>query len=149
MTSLKFAGTTLLLGSATILFSILCQSTFVPAIKSENSFHQIVPLLCELLLAVTIAKLLGELSIFVHLKEHEWTAMRRTAILMTRDLRVATIGRFLFGALGGILLPIFVMAGYLSAGAAIFLICLLGELLERYLFFTAVIPPKMPGGIAS
>jgi hypothetical protein len=28
-------------------------------------------------------------------------------------------------------------------------ISLLGELLERYLFFTAVIPPKMPGGIAS
>jgi hypothetical protein len=28
-------------------------------------------------------------------------------------------------------------------------ISLLGELLERYLFFRAVIPPKMPGGIAS
>jgi hypothetical protein len=31
----------------------------------------------------------------------------------------------------------------------IFLFSLLGELLERYLFFTAVIPLKMPGGIAS
>jgi hypothetical protein len=26
---------------------------------------------------------------------------------------------------------------------------LIGELLERYLFFTAVVAPKMPGGLAS
>ena len=28
-------------------------------------------------------------------------------------------------------------------------LCLAGELLERYLFFTAVAPAKMPGGIAA
>jgi hypothetical protein len=31
----------------------------------------------------------------------------------------------------------------------ILLFSLLGELFERYLFFAAVIAPKMPGGIAS
>jgi hypothetical protein len=75
--------------------------------------------------------------------------MKRTAILMAHDLKTATIGRFVCGAIGGILLPICVMAGLPYAGAAVLVFCLLGELLERYLFFTAVIAPRMPGGIAS
>ena len=75
--------------------------------------------------------------------------MKRTAILMAHDLKAATFGRFVCGAIGGIILPIFVVAGLQYAGAAVLIACLLGELLERYLFFTAVIPPKMPGGIAS
>jgi len=149
MTSLKFAGTTLLLGPATILTLVLCQSAFVPRIAADNSFHRIVNLLCECLMVITIAKLVAELSTFVHLKDPEWTPMKRTAILMTHDLKAVTIGRFVCGAIGGILLPIFVMAGMQYAGAAVLAVCLLGELLERYLFFTAVIPPKMPGGIAS
>ena len=71
------------------------------------------------------------------------------AILMANDLEAATRGRFVCGAIGGILLPIFVMSGLQYAGGAVLVVCLVGELLERYLFFTAVIPPKMPGGIAS
>jgi formate dehydrogenase iron-sulfur subunit len=149
ITSLKFGGTTLLLGPATILFSVLCQSAFVPRITADNSFHQIVNLLCVFVLVISIAKLVGELCAFVHLRDREWTNMKRTAMLMAHDLKAATIGRFVCGAIGGILLPIFVMAGMQYAGAAVLIVCLLGELLERYLFFTAVIPPKMPGGIAS
>jgi formate dehydrogenase iron-sulfur subunit len=149
MTSLKFWGTTLLLGAATILFSVLCQSAFVPRIAAENSLHPIVNLLCEFLVTITIAKFVFELSAFTHLKDREWTNMKRTAILMANDLKTATIGRFVCGAIGGIFLPILVMAGMRYAGAAVLIACLLGELLERYLFFTAVIPPKMPGGIAS
>jgi formate dehydrogenase iron-sulfur subunit len=149
MTSLKFGGTTLLLGPATILCSVLCQSAFVPRVARENSFHQIVNLLCEFLLVITIAKLVAELSVFLHLKDSQWTNMRRTAILMFHDMRAVTIARFVCGAIGGILLPICVMSGFLYVGVAILVFSLLGELLERYLFFTAVIPPKMPGGIAS
>jgi DMSO reductase anchor subunit/ferredoxin len=148
-TSLKFGGTTLLLGPATILFSVLCQSAFVPGIAADNSFHQIVNLLCVSVLVISIAKLVGELCAFSHLRDREWTNMKRTAILMAHDLKAATIGRFVCGAIGGILLPILAMAGLLYAGAAVLVFCLLGELFERYLFFTAVIPPKMPGGIAS
>jgi len=149
VTSLKFAGTTLLLGVATILFSLLCQSKFEPGIALQNSFHQAVTLLCEFLLLITIAKLLGELTVFLHLKDREWTSMKRTAILMARNLRGATLARFLLGAIGGILLPICVIGGLEYAGVAAIFFCLLGELLERYLFFKAVISPKMPGGIAS
>jgi len=148
MTSLKFAGTTLLLGPATILFSLLCQNAFVPAISQGDAFRHAVALLCQLLIAITIAKLVGELTVFLHLIDSEWTNMQRTAILMARDLRSATIGRFVFGSVGGILLPICAMSGLPYLGVAALVLCLLGELLERYLFFAAVIPPKMPGGIA-
>jgi formate dehydrogenase iron-sulfur subunit len=147
-TTFKFVGTTLLLGPATILFSVLCQSAFVPRIAAEHSLPRIVNLLCAFLIAITIVKLVFEISALVHLKDREWTNMKRTAILMAHDLKAATIGRFVCGAIGGILLPVLAIAGMRYAGAVL-TVCLLGELLERYLFFTAVIPPKMPGGIAS
>jgi DMSO reductase anchor subunit len=49
------------------------------------------------------------------------------------------------------LLPLLGFSGLSNIGIVIliFALLLVGELLERYLFFTAVIPPKMPGGIAS
>jgi Fe-S-cluster-containing dehydrogenase component/DMSO reductase anchor subunit len=149
ITSLKFAGTTLLLGEATILFSVLIQSGFTPAIAHEDSFRRVIIFLFALVSGTTFLKLVGELSIFWHLKDREWTNMKRTAILMTRELRAATIARFVCGAIGGVLLPICAATGFIHGGLAILPFCLLGELFERYLFFTAVIPPKMPGGIAS
>jgi DMSO reductase anchor subunit len=32
---------------------------------------------------------------------------------------------------------------------ATFVLCLAGEILERYLFFTAVSPVRMPGGVVA
>jgi hypothetical protein len=37
----------------------------------------------------------------------------------------------------------------LCLALAAFVFCLTGELLERYLFFTAVAPVKMPGGLVA
>jgi formate dehydrogenase iron-sulfur subunit len=85
------------------------------------------------------------------LNDDESTDMKRTALLMSDVLRWATRFRFVCGALGGIMLPALVLFGLVPTVVAtgILPISLLGELLERYLFFRAVIPPKMPGGIAS
>jgi hypothetical protein len=49
------------------------------------------------------------------------------------------------------MLPVLVLIGLAPPVIAtgILPILLLGELLERYLFFTAVVPRKMPGGITS
>lgn len=151
MTSLKFIGTVLLLGPATILFSMLSQSVFAPTIAAQPLFHQIANLLCEFIVAATTAKLLWELSIFTHLNDADWTPMKRTAILMARELKGATVSRFICGTLGGVVLPVAGMLGMLNArtAAGVLALSLLGELLERYLFFAAVIPPKMPGAIAS
>jgi len=150
-TSLKFVGTTLLLGPATILFSMLSQSVFAPAIAAQTLFHQIVHLLCAFIAAATTAKLLWELTLFTHLNDAEWTNTNRTATLMSRELKRVTISRFASGTFGGVVLPVVGLLGTLNAGiaAGILALSLLGEMLERYLFFTAVIPPKMPGGIAS
>jgi formate dehydrogenase iron-sulfur subunit len=85
------------------------------------------------------------------LNDHEWTDMKRTALLMAGVLKRVTVPRFVCGAIGGIALPALVMIGVLPPAFAtgILPLSVLGELFERYLFFTAVVPPKMPGGIAS
>jgi hypothetical protein len=53
--------------------------------------------------------------------------------------------------LGGVALPALLLFGVLPPVIAIGILpaSLAGELLERYLFFRAVVPLKMPGGIAS
>ena len=86
--------------------------------------------------------------------------MKRTAKLMRGELGKLTFFRFLFGAVGGIALPmlfsVFVdpHAPRIEIGGAALLIatvgtlCLvLGELAERSLFFMAAASPKMPGAI--
>jgi formate dehydrogenase iron-sulfur subunit len=149
--ALKFTGTTLLLGPATILLTMTLQSAFSPAIAAQPAFRQVASLLCGWVALVMTAKLLWELKVFTHLNDHEWTDMKRTALLIAGVLKSVTIPRFVCGALGGVVLPVLVLFGLLPPSflTGILPLSLLGELFERYLFFTAVVPPKMPGGIAS
>ena len=76
------------------------------------------------------------------------------SLLMTGDLARVTNARFLVGSIGGILLPMVCVllshSGETSAQLTFAIVGLLGlnligELLERYLFFAAVVAPKMPG----
>ena len=77
------------------------------------------------------------------------------AVLMTGDLARATSVRFVCGAMGGLALPGLLMAwcsgdGGTSPAMVAMVVLMLalnfaGELLERYLFFAAVVAPKMPG----
>jgi formate dehydrogenase iron-sulfur subunit len=150
-TPLKFLGTILLLGPATILCATTLQSMLMPATSSFGTLPRITELLCEFIVGATIAKLGLELGVFVHLTDCDWTNMKRTAVLMSRELRHATIARFLCGVLGGVMLPVLMLLSVVKPLTAVGTVALLllGELLERYLFFSAVVPPKMPGGIAS
>ncbi len=105
------------------------------------------------------AKLTLELAVFRHLSLRRMTPLKRSALLMTGDLSNATLARFALGVLGGVILPLLLVgeAATLSGGAGLvqfvvltgllFAACLAGELLERYLFFTACAAPQMPGGI--
>jgi formate dehydrogenase iron-sulfur subunit len=151
MTAPKFFGTTVLLGPATIIFTMTAQSVFLPVTAAQPTFRHVVYLLCGFLGVAMTAKLLWELTVFVHLNDPGWTNMKRTALLMSGVLRRATIARFACGVLGGVVLPAVALLGIVVPDIAIGILVfsLLGELLERYLFFTAVIPLKMPGGIAS
>ncbi len=150
-TSLKFVGTTLLLGPATLLFTMLGQSEITPGFAWQPSFHYLVQFLFEFIIVLTATKLLWELAVFSHLRDAGWTNMKRTAILMRGELKRQTGARFVCGFIGGIILPLLGLLGFTCFGLALGVLgfLLLGELLERYLFFTAVIPPKMPGGISA
>jgi hypothetical protein len=118
-------------------------------------------LLCTWTLDITVAKLAFEALIFLALFRRQPTPLKRTALLMTGELRKVTALRFVCGAIGGVLLPAALLiedrvttSGYptaLFAVVALSMVALLlaGELLERYLFFTAVVAPKMPGSPAS
>jgi len=76
---------------------------------------------------------------------------------MTRQLRNYTLWRFICGVLGGLIIPtllIYIREGVPFIGTVILSCFMLGflvagELLERYLFFRAVVPLKMPGAGAS
>jgi formate dehydrogenase iron-sulfur subunit len=150
-TALKFTGTMLLLGPATILFTMTLQTVFVPVIATQPAFRSVAGLLCGFVAVTMTAKLLWESAVFVHLNDRDWTDMKRTALLLSGELKRVTIVRSLCGAVGGVMLAALVLFGVLPPlfATGILPLSLLGELLERYLFFTAVIPFKMPGGIAS
>jgi hypothetical protein len=86
------------------------------------------------------------------------TPLRRSALLTTGELSNVTMARFAAGLLGGVLMPAFLLGHVADAAQGVglvqfvvttgllFVACLTGELLERYLFFAACAAPRMPGG---
>ena len=80
--------------------------------------------------------------------------LKRSRQLMTGRLKKLTVGRFAGGVVGGILLPAAVafqdpVDVSLVWPMAVLLVCLLAETCERYLFFAAVSPDRMPQGLHS
>ena len=115
-------------------------------------------LLCRGLIAATAAKLLFEAMLFRHLAARSTTSLKRTALLMTGALSNVTLARFAAGLLGGLAMPALLLVSrvpmraehgqdvvFLVLVGMLFVACLAGELLERYLFFAAVASPRMPG----
>ncbi len=145
----KFFGTSLLLGAA---------ATFVSGIFTGGS-HMLISISGAILSVVTLVKLAFERRIFAHLVDEETsvqTPLNKTARLLAGELNGPLRMRIAFAVMGGILLPIisvFEMAGgstiHPAVGGAVLALCVAGELIERYLFFTAVVTQKMPGGVAS
>jgi Fe-S-cluster-containing dehydrogenase component/DMSO reductase anchor subunit len=105
------------------------------------------PIALALLLA-TLLKLGCEIAILKHADtdSDRWTQLRRTAALQTGALRTVLGMRLLSALIGGVLFPL-VLASSGASSALAFMalgLCLLGELAERFLFFTSVAPDKMP-----
>jgi formate dehydrogenase iron-sulfur subunit len=162
----KFLLTAVVLGAATVLLVSMATAgatatpSGLPAFVTWGA-HQI---LSELLLGAAAVKMLSELATFLHLRDPHHTVLKRTAILMARDLRSFTLVRFVTGAAGGLVLPTISMllirhatqtgtpvsrAALVTLAAASFALCLVGELLERFMFFAAAPASKMPGGVGS
>lgn len=108
----------------------------------------------QITIAAVIFKLVLEASALLHLLNRQMSFMKKTALLMTRHLKRYTAWRFISGAVGGIFLPFILVSHQMSSGVMVslafmaFAIFLTGEFLERYLFFRAVVPLKMPGARA-
>jgi Fe-S-cluster-containing dehydrogenase component/DMSO reductase anchor subunit len=163
LTGLKFGMTTLLLGLATVMM-VSTVSTVVAGLAHPDGALPFwtTPAFRELGLALALAsaiKLGFELSILRHIHDRHHSVLKRSALLMVRDLRRVTLARFICGALGGVLLPVLavlLIAPRVTAATApvlgaltivIFLLSLAGELSERYLFFSAAPSSKMPGAL--
>jgi Fe-S-cluster-containing dehydrogenase component/DMSO reductase anchor subunit len=158
LTGLKFGLTTLVLGVATVMMvSTVAALAAGPAAAPFSAAPLFRQLGAALALGVLI-KLGFELTILRHIHDAHHSVLKRSALLMARDLRAVTLARFICGALGGLALPALAIgiAARVPGGAptliaaisvAIFLLCLTGELAERYLFFAAAPPSKMPGGL--
>lgn len=129
-TAPRFFGCVLLLGPALAL-----------------ALQPTAPIALALLLA-TLLKLGCELAVLKHADSDSdrWTQLRRTAALQTSALRPVLGVRIVSALIGGVLLPVVIASGAVSPalGFAALGTCLLGELAERFLFFTSVSPDKMP-----
>ena len=161
-TTLRFAGTTVVLGLAATLLTGALSANLADlnllggAGPADGAWGaDLTRPLAFALAAAAACKLIYEAAVFQHLRDLQFTAMRRTAVLMTTALRGPTAARFGLGLLGGVVIPLALAAGdppaesrvALYAAAAAFLLVLGGELAERYLFFSAVVRQKMPGGM--
>ena len=134
---IKFFGTSLLLGLAVPL-------ALTPGFS---------PWLAASVLLVSLLKLAFEHRIFRYLADSDaltLTSLNKTARLMKDTLGAISRLRIALGILGGVLIPIVLLldAELPSLAAASMGVCLCAELLERYLFFSAVAPVHMPGGVA-
>lgn len=117
--------------------------------------------MCLLISGLTMAKLIQEGSIFFCRRDTLHAPHRHAATLMKGVLRRVTQFRFFLGGMGGLVLPGILLStshgaawgglsvhGTLWMAALSFIALTVGELLERYLFFTTSVSTRMPGAAA-
>jgi Fe-S-cluster-containing dehydrogenase component/DMSO reductase anchor subunit len=159
VTGPRFFATTLVLGAAAVLAVSLLAAGPLAALPRDGGV-KLARALLLVVLAAASAKLLVEASVLRHLRGGRHTIMKRVALVMTRDLHRQTLARFVFGGVGGVVIPGLALmvlpdglagagfsAGLRVAAVAALLLLLAGELLERYLFFKAAPASRMPGGM--
>jgi formate dehydrogenase iron-sulfur subunit len=147
----KFAGTALVLGLAAALACIGVEMVG----RFGGRVAEVLPMLAVALVVASTAKLRFEARDL----RGQWGdgPLGQTAWLLRNPLREAVGWRKVFGVAGGVVLPAMALAAWagndLGASAAAALGALaatvVGEFLERSLFFTAVSRPRMPGGLPS
>jgi formate dehydrogenase iron-sulfur subunit len=114
--------------------------------------HALATALYATLPLLLIAKLACEAQVHRHLDDQDANPLKKAALLLRGQLRGFHTLRFNLGLLSGFLLPLFQLyRGYSGSigdavlAGSIAVLLLAGELCERYLFFTACVPPRMPG----
>ena len=157
LTGAKFALTGVILGLPAALLVSLLGASALDSPSAPAAMEPLVRAALRWLLAAMLAKLAVEGLVLFHRRDKKHTPLKRTALLLLGELGAVFLGRVVLGVVGGVLLPAVLIAGPdgfppITSGAIVALILVLtlaGELLERSLFFTASVAPKMPGAIAS
>ena len=138
-TAWKFGGSTVLLGLAATNVVLTATGAALPA-------WWLVP-------AAAVLKLLGELEVFTGLSAKGFPALKRSALLVTGPLQRIAWARMLVLLPGGFALPVFLSLGPTTQpllwSALSLALLLAGEICERLLFFSAVAPDRMPGGVSA
>lgn len=155
----KFLLTCLVLGLPVALFVSLAACSWSGQLAAHSIMQNYGQSLCKWLMIAVAVKLLFEASSLLWLQQRQFTPLKRSALLLTGELSMINLMRNFFGAMGGLVLPLVLLSskainpadGYepLFMGMIVLLITLLlliGELIERYLFFAASVAHKMPGG---
>jgi Fe-S-cluster-containing dehydrogenase component/DMSO reductase anchor subunit len=147
-TTFRFFGTAAVLGTATTLVTALAT---MPALGADGR-----ALLGSLLMAssaLAIFKVLGELVVLGHLRDKRQGDLKRSALLLVSHLFPVFQRRLACVVLGAVVAPL-LCAATLESGssgwARLWAVCslvllTLGELLERFTFFSAMSAPRMPG----
>jgi Fe-S-cluster-containing dehydrogenase component/DMSO reductase anchor subunit len=156
----RFWLTMVILGPAACWLSLAAAAVMNTGISFRESAREVGGVLCSTLVAAMAIKLTAEAAVFRHLLGRRSTSMKRSARLMKGELSKIVLARFSCGLLGGIVMPGLLHDVVLASGrdgnsamlkviavAILFISCLIGELLERYLFFAAVAVPRMPMGL--
>ena len=158
ITGLKFFGTAVCLGLATIMLSSLAAVYFLKPESLEGVLQTYTSTISILMIVAFSAKIIWEATIFRHLKDPTYSVFKRSALLMKNHLLTVTRLRYLLGTIGGIVIPLitYLTATSKTAGESLnfllvlssvsFLFVLIGEFAERFLFFAAEVSKKMPGG---
>jgi Fe-S-cluster-containing dehydrogenase component/DMSO reductase anchor subunit len=160
-TSFKFLLTVLVLGVATTLVTSVVAVANTPGLKLAPVWTAFGETLARVLVAAACAKLIYEMTALLHLRAKQNSPAKRSAMLMIGPLAGTTVWRFICGFAGGVAIPTLLL---LDRGAAdmppsnwfitvaallAFVACVIGEILERSLFFKAVVAPRMPGRLTT
>jgi DMSO reductase anchor subunit len=156
-TASKFLLSSLLLGLATTLLTMIA-AAYMRMPGSADALRLVGAASCTIIAGFSLLKIALALLTLRHLRDRQQTPMKRTARLAIGPLRLPVVARLVLAAIGGVALPL-MASGTIARGnvttpllivvAVSFAMTLASELLERYLFFTAVVAPKMPGGLGS
>jgi len=153
--AVRFFGTTVILGLNVTLVTLLVGARSAHVAEATLALRYMV----AALIAVILVKLAAEAGILLHLKDRRQTDLKRSARLMVGELADLVRTRFALGLVGGVVLPAFLwlslsraqpdMGTSLALALVGLVLLLVGELLERTLFFVAASSPRMPGAIGS
>jgi Fe-S-cluster-containing dehydrogenase component/DMSO reductase anchor subunit len=151
----KFFGTAIVLGQSAALAALGLASLRQPDVLRGLSVAWPLAAVALGLVAATSGKLWLEARLVRSFSGSDVSALRKTAALLGGPLQRPARLRRVLGVVGGVALPALAALGaiagspYITASAAVLALAasVAGEMAERYLFFTAVVRPKMPGGL--